>query len=311
MSLSIVMNVQKHLPYFPVPYPEECLYSVIARYHARSGNPTLKDSMQDLFCRSNVSTIASSITTPYHISLSQANCWELAGTNYTKDRLIREHTSYQFYVIRRLRERLPSEDSGLIKPSIQRALIHESGKMRYCPSCAREQRIIYGEPYWQRLPQLKGAEYCPIHGRPYVSSHIDLQYAKRHAITAAYALNECDIDVSQSARVPSYMNDIYIRTSKDINWLLNNGYKVQGLDRTLQTVADTYSLPDVWGRHIEEIALGQLPIEYVHKVFPSFMQERYSFNHSVVRSITPHQVAVLMGITAGSAERFAKLRSVL
>lgn len=30
------------IPFFPTPYPDELWYSVICRYHIRSGNPSVK-----------------------------------------------------------------------------------------------------------------------------------------------------------------------------------------------------------------------------------------------------------------------------
>ncbi len=303
-----ITNIQKNLPYFPVPYPDECLYSVIARYHARSGNPALKYSLQDLFGRSNITNISSAITTPYHLSASSTDCWGVNGTGYTKECLVRDHTAFQFYVIRRSFKEVMADDPELIKPSIQLTLIHESGKLRYCPCCAKEQSIVYGEPYWQRLPQLKGAEYCPIHSIPYVNSSIDVKTAAYHAVTAAFAIRKSCSDKDCLVSVSSSMENIYIKSSRDMNWLLNNGYKVQDIHKTLQTIAQAFSLRDVWGRKIEELALGYLPVEYVHKVFPCFRQKGYRYAYNQMRTITPHQVATLMGITAGSAEKFAQIR---
>lgn len=36
------------ITFFPVPYEDEVLYSVLARYHVRSGNTSYKATMQDL-----------------------------------------------------------------------------------------------------------------------------------------------------------------------------------------------------------------------------------------------------------------------
>ena len=37
------------IPFFPAPYPDELWYSVICRYHIRSGNPSVKYSIRELY----------------------------------------------------------------------------------------------------------------------------------------------------------------------------------------------------------------------------------------------------------------------
>ena len=34
---------------FPTPYPDELLYSVVARYHVRSGNKSFRQTHEELF----------------------------------------------------------------------------------------------------------------------------------------------------------------------------------------------------------------------------------------------------------------------
>lgn len=307
-----IKSSRKHLPFFPIPYPDECLYSVISRYHMRSANPTLKESLQDLFHTSGITSISSSITTPYHLSLASKSSWKLGEIEYTKEQLVRKQTAYQFYTIRRTKRMMDmesTEDPELVKPAIQHTLIHESRKMRYCPCCAKEQRIVYGEPYWQRLPQLKGAEYCPIHARPYLNSNVDVKFTATRAVTAAFALLNTSTDSSRSVNpsVSSNMEEFYIRNSKDMLWLLNNGYQVQGIEKTLQIVAKSFGFSDCWGRRIKEIALAHLSKEYVNKTFPCFRHDGFSFNLNIVGTITPHQTSILMGLAGGSAEKFATM----
>ena len=37
------------LQYFPTPYPDELWYSVLGRYHVRSGNPNSATTLRELF----------------------------------------------------------------------------------------------------------------------------------------------------------------------------------------------------------------------------------------------------------------------
>lgn len=55
------------MTFFPVPYEDEVLYSVLARYHVRSGNISYKATMRDLFGSTSVTAviyITSSIICP-------------------------------------------------------------------------------------------------------------------------------------------------------------------------------------------------------------------------------------------------------
>ena len=53
------------LQYFPTPYPDELWYSVLGRYHVRSGNPNSATTLRELFgaesvgvkCYTNVVTV--------------------------------------------------------------------------------------------------------------------------------------------------------------------------------------------------------------------------------------------------------------
>ena len=45
------------ITFFPVPYEDEVLYSVLARYHVRSGNISYKATMRDLFGATSVTAV--------------------------------------------------------------------------------------------------------------------------------------------------------------------------------------------------------------------------------------------------------------
>jgi len=44
--------------------------------------------------------------------------------------------------------------------------------LRFCPDCAIEQKRIYGEPYWSRLPQVRGIDVCPKHRRRFLNGSV-------------------------------------------------------------------------------------------------------------------------------------------
>ena len=44
--------------------------------------------------------------------------------------------------------------------------------LRYCPHCVKEQRIMYGEAFWQTACQIKEVNICPKHGTALLRSAI-------------------------------------------------------------------------------------------------------------------------------------------
>ncbi len=152
------------LPFFTNPYPNELIYSAIARYHFYSGNIDCKDTLEELF--DNRSVIPSIGMGSYFSVLA-----EKLGAQYSIESLLANHTIYPYYA------------SFLSKQRQQEILndVKEDGKalytrlgmvagsicikngIYYCAICARSDTEQYGEPYIHREHQLQGIDYCPHH----------------------------------------------------------------------------------------------------------------------------------------------------
>ncbi len=295
------------------PYPDECLYSIIARYHVRSTNPSFSMTLQDLFpgARKKSIGVASAITMPSH--LTQIDHWADTKSGFTVDSVAKAHTAIQLYAIRATAN--PNHISKGIwrQHAHQLTLLHPDRYLRYCPCCAQEQIKVYGEAYWQRLPQLRGAEYCPFHEVPYVSSAIPVTSAGKHPYTATYALSlaqsASQTYTSQSRNEPRVKRS-YVALSKDLNWLLANGCTLSGLNRTYRTVEAALCLKrkGLYGRTIEQYALDVYPENVVYDIFPSFRHESTSYNAYMLYNIKPAQLAMLMSVACGSSASFAEKR---
>lgn len=152
------------LPFFTNPYPNELIYSAIARYHFYSGNIDCKDTLEELF--DNRSVIPSVGIGSYFSVLA-----EKLGTQYSVESLLANHTIYPYHA------------SFLSKQRQQEILndVKEDGKalyarlgmvagsicikngIYYCANCAKTDTEQYGEPYIHREHQLQGIDYCPHH----------------------------------------------------------------------------------------------------------------------------------------------------
>jgi len=118
------------------------------------------------------------------------NDWTAAVPGIDTRKLIWGHTAFSLYALFDYSDYVNTFSSEKFVASTSRGLRpgsfrqcklqHPLQTLRYCPVCAAEQRKIYGESYWQVLPQLDGVEYCPFHLIPIQSSGIrirDLRYA--------------------------------------------------------------------------------------------------------------------------------------
>jgi hypothetical protein len=75
--------------FFPKPYPDEILYSVIARYHIRSGNTSPKVTLRELF--NSQSTVATA-DLPCNLNSLIENLESFS--NHTVENLIYKNTLY-------------------------------------------------------------------------------------------------------------------------------------------------------------------------------------------------------------------------
>lgn len=174
------------LPFFPTPYPGESLYSVLCRYHVRSGNATNRKTILQLF--GVFGSLCSTLLLP-----SMLNClesWTAEESGINAKYIFQNNTAYSLCTLRNFHDYYQCFPKGdFCSPTFQwndyqwpfrQCLIrHPSNKLRYCPACAAAQKKLYGEAYWQILPQLDGVEYCPIHQTRIVTTAIgsrDLLY---------------------------------------------------------------------------------------------------------------------------------------
>lgn len=79
------------IPFFPTPYPDELWYSVICRYHIRSGNPSVKYSIRELYG-------ANHINVPVELCGALSPLLDALPTkDLTAKDIIMQHTLYPYY----------------------------------------------------------------------------------------------------------------------------------------------------------------------------------------------------------------------
>jgi len=89
--------------------------------------------------------------------------------------------------------------------------------LKYCPHCAREQVIAYGEPYWEILPQCWNVTLCPIHGTPYIESTVCEKQIATQFIPASRAISLSEIPPAAPSK-----ESLDFHISRTMHWLMEN-----------------------------------------------------------------------------------------
>lgn len=177
------------LRYFPAIYPDELLYSVVARHHRHTAADRPQRTLADLFGRRGVRL------TPFRVGHLAALASRLPpDRDLTAERLALTATLYPYCI---------AYEPAPLRRAVLKALIHHAPErslaswdsvtnplyfvqtLRVCRSCAVEAMERFGETYWRRAHQLPGVLVCPDHGIPLSASSPLLSAAGRQPLVPA------------------------------------------------------------------------------------------------------------------------------
>jgi len=218
--------------FFPKPYPDELLYSIIARYCLQSGNTNVIYSSEDILGKEHRNVILSP-ELPGNIDLLVSNLPE--STKLTSDTFIYNSTLFPYiasflpedrareiyYIMKEGQTSVIYNKAGLVSGSIKSNLM-----FRFCPKCIEEDINKYGEAYWHRSHQVTGVFMCPIHKEPIYDSHIPYRGNYRMNYIAA-SKDVCKVE--SQIKVKDEMAEKLIWIAEDIYEILNSPFKYQSL----------------------------------------------------------------------------------
>lgn len=152
------------LTFFVPLYPDELVYSAVARYHYYVGNLDLKDTLEEVFASRNV---IPSVGISAHL---EALVRQIGG-GYSVQEMLYKHTTFPFYapfLSQEKKQRLILDATGS-GPGLYSRLGAVAGgicrkeALYYCPGCVLDDVELYGETYIHRQHQLEGIHYCGKH----------------------------------------------------------------------------------------------------------------------------------------------------
>lgn len=163
------------ITYFPDPYPDEILYSILARYQDYTGHSSY-DMAKDLNDHQRFGW------TLWPTRIDRILSALPPGHRYTSESIIWTTTLLPYIA--------PFVDLSTVKDYIdtmagdgarQTTMTHIGGSShvwhqtwQYCPDCMKSDIAKYGEPYWHRVHQLPGVFVCADHA-VYLESGPDRQ----------------------------------------------------------------------------------------------------------------------------------------
>lgn len=150
--------------FFPAPYPDETVPSLVARLRSHLGASQL--AVTQAIYGAKQKTISPLLPS----SMDRLLAAFPVELGYNVHRLIDTHTAINYFTAfmdENERQRVIS--TFLLKPKrgltkgIAAAPINTLSNLRYCRSCQREQKEKYGECYWQLSHQLPISLFCTAH----------------------------------------------------------------------------------------------------------------------------------------------------
>lgn len=191
--------------YFPQRYPDELVYSLLARYAAHNGYPAEAYINEILFAKRSV---VASFDLIGHIDTLVSRLPK--GLGVTEDSILNKMSLFRFYTIYQPPEIAESAAQDLrtgkvsnlhLKLGINTFKLGRSTRLKYCPLCSQEMLDEYGEMYWRLSHQLPGIKICADHEIFLVDSSVDIIQQGRHFRIAANTFN-CPVDVVTVSEKP-------------------------------------------------------------------------------------------------------------
>ena len=174
------------LHFFPASFPDETLYSRVARYHRLTGYRDDRASLHELVGL-HTHVVVSDLPSRLSSLLSRFP----EGTDCTVEEIVECNTALPYFTAFVPAERrasamavMSSSSVSGLKMSLGLMASRLGGKnnLRFCRYCVDADYANYGQPYWHRAHQLPGAWVCQLHEEPLYSLSSEAIQLKRHKL---------------------------------------------------------------------------------------------------------------------------------
>ncbi|MBT2639380.1 TnsD family Tn7-like transposition protein [Bacillus sp. ISL-39] len=160
--------------YFPRPYKDEVIYSVVARYHHHMGNTSRLQTLKELFSSGKIS-----VTTEYLSNLTSVSS-KIAhfSKGYTEWNLFKYNTTIPLYYPFIEKKEPEFRLSNIYRSRKRKNDVPHKEQLHYCLDCLIEQVEELGEGYWNRWHQIPGIFVCINHKTPLLTNQTNIEKQK-------------------------------------------------------------------------------------------------------------------------------------
>jgi len=306
----------KHIPFFPTPFPDETLYSVFCRYWIKSGCPSFRSILEELFMRRiNLHTYA-----PQGIGMFTQMIPQETGL--TPDYFIQNTTYFTYFS-----PFITEQKSELFLEYMTKSTItgrnnnfelgltglqkQKNRHLRFCASCRKEDMEQYGETYWRRSHQMHGVLMCHQHKEALMDSKIHTSLTNSGFYPAS---GEASQKGMQYGPFADGMAEKLILLAGNTHWLLQNGAMIGYIEKT-HAIYDSWLKANEF-RTYERTRYKRILQAVKEKYGDGFLQliggfdniHPYTWPQNILRStrgfVHPLFHLLLIGLLADSAQNF-------
>ena len=290
----------------PELYPDELVYSWLARYHARTGHYSYQQTAKHLLDKK------ANIVSKKFLNEYSNEFFNIIKKNIPIKKLVINHSMLSAYI-----KFLPKDKRNNLIESYENNLRYKESSigfktrsngisMRYCSICVKEDREKYGETYWHREHQFVGINVCTKHKCYLIDSKMSVKSIdKSEFYTAEYVIGQHDdaeisnnkfeikfakyftevinTESNNDSNIVEYLNTILLNSKyrangcllKDFNKLYDDYYELCKKINT-NIISSQPSLREILKgkcRTLDICILGMLlnisPYDLVNRVLPS------------------------------------------
>lgn len=208
------------ISFFPTAYEDEILYSLINRYHLRSGNISYTDTIKDLYNNKYIKSILD-------LPTNNESLLQNINLNLGLDLFISKVTLIGYYTAF-LSDKEKEEIFAMLSNNKAKG-VHSlvgaaqriskyDGYMKICPKCYQEEKEQIGEPYLHRIHQIPAVFACKKHRIPLQRSKVPFSFYSNRFIQ----LDQIDfIEFNENKIIQDNLQK-FISIKEDCEFILNN-----------------------------------------------------------------------------------------
>ncbi|MDP7981245.1 TnsD family Tn7-like transposition protein [Bacillus multifaciens] len=214
--------------YFPTPYEDELLYSLMLRYHVHLASTSRMQTMLELF---NNDKKCSIVDFPNSLDYLVEQI-PSKPSDFTAEYLIQKHTIVPFYkpfltpikytqVIESMKKNIQKNRVKLHLGEIDAS--RREKNIYLCRGCIVEQKKRHGEFYINRVHQIPGVFVCTKHKELLVKYSYTLYAQQKLTVIDEERLEEQKLDLLEKEQVMKWL----FRIAEDIEWLMTSPLEPQ------------------------------------------------------------------------------------